>query len=131
MKWKPILAIVPLALTSIAVASFINRYTHWREKTYRRLQANSRVIDTALGPVEYSMKGQGPAVLLVHGSPGGYDQSRAIANLFESDHFTFIAVSRPGYLRTPLHQKSPEEQADLYAALLDELGIQKAVIMGI
>jgi pimeloyl-ACP methyl ester carboxylesterase len=77
------------------------------------------------------MKGQGPAVLLVHGSPGGYDQSRATANLFGSDHFTFIAVSRPGYLRTPLHQKSPEEQADLYAALLDELGIQKAVIMGV
>ena len=76
------------------------------------------------------MQGQGPAVLLVHGSPGGYDQSRATANLFAIDHFTFIAVSRPGYLRTPLQQKSPEEQADLYAALLDALGIQKTGIMG-
>jgi pimeloyl-ACP methyl ester carboxylesterase len=130
MKRKAILAIVPLVLTSVAVASIVKRYAQWRQETYRRLQANSSIVDTARAPVEYSMKGQGPAVLLVHGSPGGYDQSRATANLFGSDHFTFIAVSRPGYLRTPLQQKSPEEQADLYAALLDELGIQKAVIMG-
>src|ERR1700726_2964646 len=113
MKRKAILAVVPFALTSVAVASIVKRYAHWRQETYRRLQANSSIVDTARGPVEYSMKGQGPAVLLVHGSPGGYDQSRATANLFGSDHFTFIAVSRPGYLRTPLQQKSPEEQADL------------------
>ncbi len=54
-----------------------------------------------------------------------------VANSLESDQFTYIAVSRPGYLRTPLHQKSPEAQADLYAALLDKLGIQKATIIGI
>ncbi len=49
--------------------------------------------------------------------------------MFANDHFTYITVSRPGYLRTPLHQKSPEAQADLYAALLDALNIQKATIL--
>jgi len=39
-----------------------------------------------------------------------------------------IAVSRPGYLGTPLADgETPEAQADLYAALLDTLGIARAV----
>ena len=50
MQRKPLPSIVPLALTAVAAASFINRYAQWKEETYRRLQANSRVIDTALGP---------------------------------------------------------------------------------
>lgn len=43
----------------------------------------------------------------------------------------FISPSRPGYLRTPLAAgASPAEQADLYAALLDALGIEQASIIG-
>jgi pimeloyl-ACP methyl ester carboxylesterase len=131
MKLKRVLTIFALALASAATIRFISKYSRWKQEALNRLQANSRVIDTALGAVEYSMKGKGSAILFVHGSPGGYDQSMAIANLLERDNFTCIAVSRPGYLRTPLHQKSPEAQADLYAALLDELGIHKAAIIGV
>jgi pimeloyl-ACP methyl ester carboxylesterase len=41
-----------------------------------------------------------------------------------------ITASRPGFLRTPLSSgQSFEEQADLYAALLDELRIERAVIV--
>ena len=40
--------------------------------------------------------------------------------------FRTIVVSRPGYLGTPLTSgRTPVEQADLYAALLDALGIDR------
>lgn len=130
MKGKPILIIASLVL-AFAIVRFINRYAHWRREALKRLQTNSRVLDTVLGAVEYSRKGQGPAVLFVHGTPGGYDQGLAVANLLAKDDFTCIAVSRPGYLRTPLHADSPEAQADLYAALLDQLGIQKAALIAV
>jgi pimeloyl-ACP methyl ester carboxylesterase len=68
---------------------------------------------------------------MAHGSPGGYDQGMAFSKLVDSSKLTFIAVSRPGYLRTPLSTgKTPEEQADLYAALLDALGVKQAAIIG-
>ncbi|MEA5410011.1 alpha/beta hydrolase [Haloarculaceae archaeon H-GB2-1] len=40
--------------------------------------------------------------------------------------------SRPGYLRTPLvGDGSPGEQATLYAALLDELDVESALVVGV
>jgi pimeloyl-ACP methyl ester carboxylesterase len=43
-----------------------------------------------------------------------------------------VAVSRPGYLGTPLSAgRTPEEQADLCAELLDGLGIDRAAVMAV
>ena len=43
-----------------------------------------------------------------------------------------IAPSRPGYLRTPLDSgRSPAQQADLYAVMLDALHINKVTVLGI
>ncbi len=86
---------------------------------------------TALGPVEVAVAGTGPAVLLVHGTPGGWQQARLLGeDLLPKARV--LLVSRPGYGRTPLRSgRTPEEQAALYAALLDELGLDRAVVMGI
>jgi len=44
----------------------------------------------------------------------------------------WIAVSRPGYLRTPLETgRTPAEQADAYAALLDSIGISETVVVAV
>ena len=92
----------------------------------------SRIAQTALGPIEYYVMGKGPAVLVSHGCPGGYDQGLIAARLARDQHFQFIALSRPGYLRTPLCVgASPAEQADAYAALLDALHIPAAAVIGI
>ena len=62
----------------------------------------------------------------MHGTPGGYDQSP------EEATYRMIAPSRPGYLKTPIEVgRTPQEQADAYAALLDALGIdEKVFVMG-
>jgi pimeloyl-ACP methyl ester carboxylesterase len=132
MKPKDLIVVSTLTLTIATVLYLINRYKTWKQQELARIRSESHVIETALGPVEYSTIGQGPAVLMAHGSPGGYDQGMAFSRLVDSPELTFIAVSRPGYLRTPLSTgKTPEEQADLYAALLDALAIRQAAIIGL
>jgi pimeloyl-ACP methyl ester carboxylesterase len=127
---KLLFASLFMTLTS-ALALAVSSFQAWRRKEYTRIHENSMFVKTALGPVEYQKTGSGPAVLYAHGTPGGYDQGIAFARFFNENHCTFISPSRPGYLRTPLASgPSPEQQADLYAALLDELGIQSASIIG-
>lgn len=89
-----------------------------------------RVVETARGPVEYAQFGSGPAVLCIHGGPGGFDQGLLLFEWLAKAGFTIIAPSRPGYLNTPLSGgKTPAEQADLYAALLDTLKIDKVALI--
>lgn len=104
----------------------------WKEATLARLNAESLVARTARGAVEYAIAGTGPAVLVIHGRPGGYDQGLMIARILNDPQFQFIALSRPGYLRTPLETgRSPEEQSDALAALLDVLRVPQAAVIAL
>ena len=93
----------------------------------KNLDSNSEIINTLLGPVELSIsKGTGPVILHIHGSPGGYDQVFGLDKKYK-----VLSLSRPGYLRTPITSgKTPEEQADLYKALLEELEIDSVIVWG-
>jgi 2-hydroxy-6-oxonona-2,4-dienedioate hydrolase len=98
----------------------------------QRVASGSRIAQTAAGPIEYTEIGQGPAVLLVHGAGGGFDQCLQLARELAGAGFRVVAMSRFGYLRTPLPpDASPAAQADAHAALLDALGIAGASIIGI
>jgi len=104
----------------------------WKEATLARLNSGSLVVQTARGAVEYAVAGTGPAVLVVHGRPGGYDQGLMIARILNDLEFRFIPVSRPGYLRTPLETgRSPEDQADALTALLDVLRVPQAAVIAL
>jgi len=90
------------------------------------------VAQTDRGAVEYAAVGTGPPVLVIHGSPGGYDQGLLIVRRLNDPQLQFIAVSRPGYLRTPIETgRSPEDQADALAALLDVLGVPQASVIAV
>ncbi len=91
------------------------------------------MIETRQGAVECARFGRGPSVLLLHGAMGGYDQGLLLAAAAAgSSGFDFIAVSRPGYLGTPLALgQTPEQQADLCAALLGALAIPRAAVIAI
>jgi pimeloyl-ACP methyl ester carboxylesterase len=81
--------------------------------------------------VEVAEAGSGPALLVVHGIAGDWRQVRTVAEDL-SDRARVLLVTRPGYGRTPLSSgRSFEEQAALYGALLDSLGIEKALVVGI
>ena len=104
----------------------------WKKQRLAELTAGSELVETDRGVVEVARRGSGPPVLLLHGDPGGYDQSLLFGEALFGDDVEIIAPSRPGYLRTPLaDNKSPSAQAALFVALLDELGIEQAVVGGI
>jgi pimeloyl-ACP methyl ester carboxylesterase len=82
--------------------------------------------------MEYASFGQGLDLLLVHGALGGYDQGVAIASLLGLSGVRFLAISRPGYLRTPLETgRTYEQQANALVALLDALQVPQAIVLGV
>ncbi len=88
------------------------------------------IADTPLGPIEFETRGSGRPVLVVHGSPGGWDQAAAMAQFLPADEFRAVLPSRPGYLGTPLEgRETIDAQADLHAALLDHLGIERTGVL--
>jgi pimeloyl-ACP methyl ester carboxylesterase len=117
------------ALAVGAMATYIP-YARDMRATRERLAAGSQVITTRHGPIEYTTWGEGPAVLVIHGAGGGYDQGVAIARAFGGEGFRWISPSRFGYLRTPLPaDPSTATQADAFAELLDALNVQRVAIL--
>ena len=96
-----------------------------------RVREASRMATTARGPIEFAEIGTGAPVLVVHGAGGGIDQGLDIAAPLAAHGCRVIAMSRFGYLRTPLPaDASPQAQADAHASLLDALGVARAAIIG-
>jgi pimeloyl-ACP methyl ester carboxylesterase len=63
---------------------------------------------------------------------GGFDQSAILGRLLAPEGWRVLAVSRPGYLGTPLGgRQTPEAQADLCAALLEHLDVGPTAVMAV
>ena len=126
MKTLAVVAVLCLAVAVVAYASYRRDLAEQRA----RVAEGSVIAQTACGPIEYASNGEGPAVLLVHGAGGGFDQGLGIAR--DLAGFRVITMSRFGYLRTPLpRDASPAAQADAHACLLDALKIERAAIVGV
>jgi pimeloyl-ACP methyl ester carboxylesterase len=124
------LAFLVVVSALLGAGLVLARFTSWRSDKIAALEAGSEVVKTKLGPVEVHEAGEGPAVLVFHGAPGGYDQAVLLGAGLRDEGFRVIAPSRPGYLRTPLETGLlPEQQADAMAALLDELEVSKAGVL--
>ena len=92
---------------------------------------DSVLLQTRCGPIEYQEAGTGVPLLAVHGSGGGHDQGMAFAGALATQGIRVIAMSRFGYLRTPMPaDASAAAQADAHVCLLDALGIRQAAVMG-
>lgn len=115
--------IVTLVLVSAVYLWDINR-------AYERVSGKSAVIASPYGDIEYTENGSGPAVLVIHGSGGGYDQGELIAQAVLGVQFHSITPSRFGYLRSTFHQAATwDEQAHAYAYLLDHLGVKNVALV--
>jgi pimeloyl-ACP methyl ester carboxylesterase len=95
-----------------------------------RVSTGSHIVQTPCGPIEYALAGDGPPVLVVHGAGGDYDQGLAFGEPLVHRGFRIIAMSRFGYLRTPLPpDASAAAQADAHACLFDALEIRQAAVI--
>ncbi len=97
-----------------------------------RVSHGSQVVPSRFGQIEYSTLGQGAPVLVSHGAGGGFDQVMLGVDRLRGAGYRVVAPSRFGYLRSASPpDPSPENQADAYAVLLDDLHIDKAAVVGI
>lgn len=120
--------LVVVSVVILLCLLFLLSYKAFKMLHIRNLANNSLLIETSKGEIEYTLRGeQGPVLLHLHGSPGGYDQT-----MEPGKNYRILTPSRPGYLRTALSNGlSPEEQADCFKALLDALEINKVFVMGV
>jgi pimeloyl-ACP methyl ester carboxylesterase len=107
-------------------------YQHDIHQARERILAGSKIVETPCGPIEYAVAGDGPPVLVVHGAGGGYDQSMDTSKALVQSGFRVIAMSRFGYLRTPLPaDASAVAQADAHTYLIDALNVRRASVVGV
>jgi 2-hydroxy-6-oxonona-2,4-dienedioate hydrolase len=119
------------ALLVALVALTCYDYRRDMDMARARVSSGSQVVNTPCGLIEYADVGKGPPVLVVHGAGGGFDQGLELAQPLIDSRFRVIAVSRFGYLRTPLPaDASPMAQADAHACLLDALKLGRVAVIG-
>jgi len=134
MKSRNVRLLAAAVLGALAAAAGWTAAEYQRDITRarNRVSSGSRVLTTPCGAIEYAEMGKGPVILSVHGAGGGFDQGLAIAAPFVSRGYRVIAMSRFGYLHTPVPaHASIALQADAHACLLDALGIRSAAVLGV
>lgn len=126
-----ILYIITTIIILLIFACIID-YQYWNTTLIRKQNANSQLIQLSSGVVEYIMQGEGPVILISHGGGTGSTQIETYDYLIK-EGYRVICPSKPGYLRTKIEVGDTfEKQADMFAELLDKLGInEKVSILGL
>ena len=130
--WTRSALLAALALVILAATLFVKwRFDDAMQRARAHAALGSMLLQTRCGPIEYQEAGTGLPLLAVHGSGGGHDQGMAFASGLAAQGIRVIAMSRFGYLRTPMpSDASAAAQADAHVCLLDALGVGRAAVMG-
>jgi pimeloyl-ACP methyl ester carboxylesterase len=110
----------------------VDRYQRDMAAARCRLASLERhVVHTQFGRIEYIDRGDGPVVLVVHGITQGADGGlRELATDVVPPGNRVIVPSRFGYLGSDMPDgATPEMQADALAALLDAIGVGRALVL--
>ena len=125
LAWTLAGLILALVLVSVVYFRDMNR-------AYDRARGSSTVVPSPCGDIEYAEGGSGPAVLVIHGSGGGYDQGELLAEAALGERFRWVAPSRFGYLRSTFQQGATwDDQARAYVHLLDHLGLERVAVVAL
>lgn len=123
------------AVLVAAVALAARRYRTDLAQARRRLEHPSVPVSqlaTSAGTVEFADVGQGAAVLVLHGSNGGWDQGIDWARRRLGPGFRVIAPSRFGYPGSSVPpDATTAQQADVLAELLDHLGLDSVAVVAL
>lgn len=97
----------------------------------KRKPLNSEIAHTSKGPIEYTLLGSGPMVLVCHGTSSNCFSTAGSEPLVEAG-FSVLTPSRPGYGRTPLEAgRSASQAAQALTALLDSLQTETCSVVAI
>ncbi|MCP4258549.1 MAG: alpha/beta hydrolase, partial [Planctomycetes bacterium] len=94
---------ITIAVVLLLMSVFAITYARFRAEisgAREKVLAGGEILNTDHGDIEYTVKGEGPPVLVLHGAGGGYDQGLLLpGRTIFGDSFKLISVSRFGYLR--------------------------------
>ena len=127
--WAVVIASLVLCCSLCCICCCLSGRS-WRKKKVTNWESDSasKIAQTALGPVEYSIKGNAPYFLIFNGTPGLHGGYIGIMHEVLEYGFGVIAPSRPGYGRTPgKEERTTSDCADVFAALLDTLGVDQVI----
>ena len=126
-----ILAAILLAAAG-AVFLALPRYRRDMRRARLRLDSiDSLEVGLRLGLVEYLDVGDGPCLLISHGIFHGCDGGQRSARDIVSGH-RIVSPSRFGYLGSAMPENpTAAAQADVFADLLDHLGVESTAALGI
>lgn len=79
---------------------------------------------------EYRDVGEGPLILLLHGTQSSCDEVYHVDALIEAG-YRLLIPSRPGYGKTPLQNEDARTLANFYRRWLEEIGIDAYAVYGI
>lgn len=120
-----VLILIPVLLTYPSFRKQMNQVK-------KEINDESNLLETKFGTMEYAVQGKGKPVLLIHGAGGGFDQGLWLGEICLEDDYFFIAPSKFGYINSEIPEKySAELQAEQYKILLDKLGIEKVIVIGV
>ncbi|WP_055687319.1 alpha/beta hydrolase [Loktanella sp. 5RATIMAR09] len=123
-----------LSLGGLALASgsyALGAFREARAQAHTRLFGQSTLIEANGGALEYAIAGDGPPLVMIHGTGGGFDQGLLFASNLRQRGFRIVAPSRFGYLGSAFPDNaSPARQADVLVELLDHLGIDRLPVVG-
>ena len=123
--------VLPAVVLGVVALLIVSRFRADMERAHAHAADGGELLKTRCGPIEFQQAGTGVPLLVVHGSGGGHDQGMAFAGPLAQHGMRVIAMSRFGYLRTPMPvDASAAAQADAHVCLLDALGIRRAAVMG-
>lgn len=118
-----------LAITGVALTG---GYLVDMRRAYARIRDRSTIVQSPFGALEYTTGGSGPAVLVVHGGGGGFDQGELVVHAVLGDGLRWITPSRFGYLGSDMPAGATwDEQAHAFAWLLDHLGIERVAVVAL
>lgn len=131
MKSVLMCLLVVFTVIAVLVLASVPFYVHEVSEVKKMYADARRVIDTPDGQLEYIDIGEGKPILVSHGTMGGSDNGVLLAQAFLGDQYRLIVPSRFGYLQSDLPEDASfEAQADTYAYLLDQLGLDQVVVQG-
>lgn len=92
---------------------------------------DARYAQVAGARVRYTDAGKGAAVVLLHGFASSLETWDAVRPALEADHRVItLDLKGFGWTDRPAGDYSPRAQAELVFALLDQLGVERAAVVG-
>ncbi len=125
------LALLGAGLLLLVVALAVN--TVWVDSISRPAEPRDggKIIETSIEPANVKVEGQGPPIVLIHGYGGALDWWDDIAPEL-ARHYRVIRLDLIGHGGTAAPTSGYEitRQADLVAAVLDKLGVDRVAVVG-